>query len=87
MVRYRGFENAYETSAGDRPKRMDVIPAGRERRSWTAKARARIIAQNMAPSANVAEHAQRRHAAATALRLAAGRMARVDDAQTQMMAH
>lgn len=53
------FESAFESSAGDRPQRMDVIPAGRERRSWTAEAKARIIAESMEPRANVADIARR----------------------------
>ncbi|QCB54006.1 transposase [Sphingopyxis sp. PAMC25046] len=38
---------------------MEVIPAGRERRQWTPKAKARIIAESMAPRANVADIARR----------------------------
>lgn len=38
---------------------MEVIPAGRERRSWTPEAKARIIAESMAMRANVAEIARR----------------------------
>ena len=55
----RTFESAFETSAGARPRRMDVVPAGRERRRWTPEAKARIIAESMAPRANVAEIARR----------------------------
>lgn len=33
---------------------MDVVPAGRVRRSWTPEAKARIIAESMAAGANVA---------------------------------
>lgn len=53
------FESAFETSGGGRPQRMDVIPAGRERRNWTAEAKARIIAESMQLRANVAEIARR----------------------------
>ncbi|MEO7680621.1 MAG: transposase [Sphingomonas sp.] len=53
------FESAFETSAGARPRRMDVVPAGRDRRSWTPEAKARIIAESMAPRANVADIARR----------------------------
>jgi transposase len=52
------FEGRFETSGG-RPERMDVIPAGRERRNWTPEAAARIIAESMAARANVAEIARR----------------------------
>jgi transposase len=38
---------------------MDVIPAGRVRRSWTPEAKARIIAESMVTHANVAEIARR----------------------------
>ncbi|KTE07355.1 hypothetical protein ATE71_15595 [Sphingopyxis sp. H115] len=38
---------------------MEVIPAGRERRQWTPEAKARIIAESMAPRANVADIARR----------------------------
>ena len=53
------FESSFETSGGSRPHRMDVIPAGRERRSWTPEAKARIIAESMQVRANVAEIARR----------------------------
>ncbi|AKM10294.1 IS66-like element accessory protein TnpA [Croceicoccus naphthovorans] len=53
------FESSFETSAGGRPQRMDVIPAGRERRSWTPEAKSRIIAESMEVRANVAEIARR----------------------------
>jgi transposase len=53
------FESAFETSAVARPRRMDVVPAGRMRRSWTPEAKARIIAESMAPRANVADIARR----------------------------
>ncbi|AMU93155.1 hypothetical protein AOA14_00870 [Sphingopyxis terrae subsp. terrae NBRC 15098] len=36
-----------------------MIPAGRERRQWTPEAKARIIAESMAPRANVADIARR----------------------------
>jgi len=48
------FESAFETNAGARVRRMDVVPTGRVRRSWSPEAKARIIAQSMAPGANVA---------------------------------
>ncbi|MBU2135614.1 MAG: transposase [Alphaproteobacteria bacterium] len=38
---------------------MEVIPAGRERRQWTPEAKARIIAESMAPRANVSDIARR----------------------------
>lgn len=53
------FESAFETSSGARPLRIDVVPAGRERRSWTPEAKAKIIADSMAPRANVADIARR----------------------------
>jgi transposase len=53
------FESDFETSAGARPRRMEVVPAGRVRRSWTPEAKARIIAESMVPRANVAEIARR----------------------------
>jgi transposase len=48
------FESAFEASAGGKPRRMDVVPAGRERRNWTPEAKARIIAKSMVPRVNVA---------------------------------
>jgi transposase len=53
------FESSFETSAHLQPQRMDVIPAGRVRRSWTPEAKARIIAESMVTHANVAEIARR----------------------------
>ena len=53
------FESPFETSAGGRAHRMDVIPAGRERRNWTPEAKARIITESMQVRANVAEIARR----------------------------
>lgn len=53
------FESSLETSAATRLHRMDVIPSGRVRRSWTPEAKARIIAESMVPHANVAEIARR----------------------------
>lgn len=53
------FESSFESSGAGGPQRMEVIPAGRERRSWTAEAKARIIAESMAVRANVAEIARR----------------------------
>jgi transposase len=53
------FETAFETSAGVRARRMDVVPAGRARRNWSPEAKARIITESMAPRANVAEIARR----------------------------
>lgn len=52
------FETPFESSAGG-AQRMDVIPAGRERRAWTPEAKARIIAESMQVRANVAEIARR----------------------------
>jgi len=48
------FESSFETNAGTQVRRMDVVPAGRVRRSWTPEAKARIIAESMAAGANVA---------------------------------
>ena len=53
------FESSFESSGAGGPQRMEVIPAGRERRSWTPEAKARIIAESMAVRANVAEIARR----------------------------
>lgn len=53
------FESSFERSAASQPRRMDVIPAGRVRRSWTPEAKARIIAESMVAHANVAEIARR----------------------------
>ena len=53
------FESAFETNAQTRPRRMEVVPAGRVRRSWSPEAKARIIAESMVPRANVAEIARR----------------------------
>ena len=53
------FESAFETSAGAQVRRLDVVPAGRVRRSWTPEAKARIIAESMAAGANVAAIARR----------------------------
>ncbi len=53
------FESSFETSAPDRPRRMDVIPAGRGRRNWTPEAKARIISESMQLRANVADIARR----------------------------
>ncbi|MDG2516196.1 transposase, partial [Sphingobium yanoikuyae] len=43
---------------GQRPSRMDVIPAGPSRRRWSAEAKARIIASSFEPGANIAEIAR-----------------------------
>lgn len=53
------FESSFETRPLPQPQRMDVIPAGRVRRSWTPEAKARIIAESMVLHANVAEIARR----------------------------
>lgn len=53
------FESSFETSAASQARRMDVIPAGRVRRSWTPEAKAQIIAESMVAHANVAEIARR----------------------------
>ena len=37
---------------------MDVIPAGRGRRLWSAEAKARIIAESFEPGANIAQIAR-----------------------------
>lgn len=51
-------ESSFETSGRVRLQRMDVVPAGRVRRSWTPEAKARIIAESMEPQANVADIAR-----------------------------
>jgi transposase len=53
------FESSFESSGAGGPRRMEVIPGGRERRSWTPEAKARIIAESMQVRANVAEIARR----------------------------
>jgi len=56
-----GFEAGFETGFEARPPRatrMDVIPAGPERRGWSAEAKARIVAESFAPGANIAEIAR-----------------------------
>jgi len=53
------FESSFESGGGNGPQRMEVIPAGRERRSWAPEAKARIIAESMQVRANVAEIARR----------------------------
>ncbi len=52
------FETTFESQEGRRPSRMDVIPAGRARRRWTAEAKARIIASSFEAGANVAQIAR-----------------------------
>jgi len=52
------FETTFERPEGQRPSRMDVIPAGRARRRWTAEAKARIIASSFEAGANVAQIAR-----------------------------
>jgi transposase len=53
------FESSFESNGNGRARPMEVIPAGRERRQWTPEAKARIIAESMAPRANVADIARR----------------------------
>jgi transposase len=53
------FERGFETNGPERARRIDVIPGGAARRSWTPEAKARIIAESMAPGANVSEVARR----------------------------
>lgn len=53
------FESSFESNGKGRARPMEVIPAGRERRQWTPEAKARIIAESMAPRANVADIARR----------------------------
>ena len=53
------FESGFESNGNGRARPMEVIPAGRERRQWTPEAKARIIAESMAPRANVADIARR----------------------------
>ena len=43
---------------GQRPSRMDVIPAGPAHRRWSAEAKVRIIASSFEPGANIAEIAR-----------------------------
>jgi len=52
------FETGFERQEGQRPSRMDVIPAGPMRRRWSAEAKARIIASSFEPGANIAEIAR-----------------------------
>ena len=52
------FETSFATSERQRPSRMDVIPAGRGRRIWSAEAKARIIAESFEPGANIAQIAR-----------------------------
>ena len=54
----RTFETGFERQEGQRPSRMDVIPAGPSRRRWSAEAKARIIASSFEPGANIAEIAR-----------------------------
>lgn len=51
------FESSFEAGGG--VQRLDVIPGGACRRSWTAAAKARIVAESMAAGANVSEVARR----------------------------
>lgn len=51
------FETSFETGP-QRAVRMDVIPAGRARRSWSCEAKTRIVAASFAPGANVAKIAR-----------------------------
>ena len=53
------FESSFESNGNGRARPMEVIPAGRERRQWTPEAKARIIAESMAPRANVSDIARR----------------------------
>src|SRR3546814_15285937 len=53
------FESSFESNGNGRARPMEVIPAGRERRQWTPEAKARIIAESMAPRANVEDIARR----------------------------
>src|SRR3546814_2660443 len=53
------FESGFESNGNGRARPMEVIPAGRERRQWTPEAKARIIAESMAPRANVPDIARR----------------------------
>src|SRR3546814_19206149 len=53
------FERGFESNGNGRARPMEVIPAGRERRQWTPEAKARIIAESMAPWANVSDIARR----------------------------
>lgn len=52
------FETSFATPERQRPSRMDVIPAGRGRRSWSAEAKARITAESFEPGANIAQIAR-----------------------------
>lgn len=54
----RTFETGFARQEGQRPSRMDVIPAGPSRRRWSAEAKARIIASSFEPGANIAEIAR-----------------------------
>ena len=53
------FESSFEARETGQVQRLDVIPAGPARRRWTADAKSRIIAESMAPGANVSEVARR----------------------------
>ncbi len=52
------FETGFEASGSVRPQRMDIVPEGGRRR-WSPELKARIIAESMAPDANVSEVARR----------------------------
>ena len=52
------FETSFATPERHRPSRMDVIPAGPARRSWSVEAKARIIAESFEPGANIAQIAR-----------------------------
>lgn len=53
------FETDCETSDAVRAQPMDVIPESVTRRRWSAAAKGRIVAESLAPGANVAEVARR----------------------------
>ena len=46
----RTFETGFERQEGQRPSRMDIIPAGPMRRRWSAEVKARIIASSLSPA-------------------------------------
>ena len=56
----RTFETGFERQEGQRPSRMDVIPAGPMRRRWSAEAKARIIASSFERRQHRRRHRQDR---------------------------
>jgi transposase len=53
------FEHMAVVPSGFGAQRLDVVSSGVGRRRWTREAKARIIAESMAPGVNVADVARR----------------------------